>query len=422
METARMLLNEMQCRNAKPGTKLNDGNGLTFHATEAGNKLWRFRYPFDGKDQTLSLGKYPAVSIKKARQKRDEARALLADDINPSAHRKKQKLMKRMGGDDTFTIIGMRYLNTQKHGWTEDHYKKTLSMFKRYLEPDLGRFSITEIESPMVLSVLRKVEAVEKYDLAHRLKWVTGGIFRFAAAEGIKVSDVTYNLKGALIPKKTEHLAAITEPKAFGRLLLAIDTYQGTPIVESALKLAPLLCLRMKELRMLEYSEIDFEKRMITILGEKMKANEDLLVPLCDQSMEIILHIKKYTGDGKYVCPSARSPHRPMSENAVRLGIRALGYPKGTMTGHGFRACIRTLAVEQLKVPAEYVEMQLGHRVKDPLGRSYNRATFIEDRIKFMAQWADYLDVLKAEALRAMQGHKNDVASRNLDIGAGDVS
>ena len=271
-------------------------------------------------------------------------------------------------------------------------------MLDRKLYPWIGELPIGKITPPILLKVLRKTESEGKFTTAHTMKQVAGQVFRFAVATGQAERDITFDLRGALTTGQKKHMAAITDPKEAGRLMLAIEGYEGLPEVCSALRLAPHVFARPGELRKAEWPEIDFEKALWCIVAEKMKMRHDHIVPLSRQSLEILREIRLLTGNYRYVFPSARSTTRPMSENAILAAIRNMGYTKEQMTGHGFRAMARTLIDEELGYRPDWIEQQLAHAVKDPLGRAYNRTKHLKERGEMMQAWSDYLDELKAKA------------------------
>jgi integrase len=217
----------------------------------------------------------------------------------------------------------------------------------------------------------------------------------YTVATGRVERDPSADLRGALAPVQKEHLAAITDPEAVGRLLRAIDAYEGSFITKCALRLAPLVFVRPGELRQAEWAEIDLNEAEWNIPRSRMKMREPLLVPLSKQSLKILKEIKPLTGEGRYVFPGARSNKRPMSENAVLAALRYMGFSKNEMSGHGFRAMARTILDEVLHIRPDYIEHQLGHAVRDPNGRAYNRTAHLDERRKMMQLWADYLDQLK---------------------------
>jgi integrase len=396
-------LSEVKVRTAKPMEKeykLFDGNGLYLLITPTGGKLWRFKYRIgkkdDAKHKTLAFGAYPDVSLQDARKKRDDARKLLAGGIDPAEERKAQKQAAIEEGE-TFELVAREWHNKFKPRWKESHAERIMGRFARDIFPFIGKTSISHIKAREVLTVLQRIEGRGANELAHRAKALCSNVFCYAIATSRIEHDPTAGLKGALTPVTTINRAAITDPASVGQLLRTIDAYKGSFVVQCALKFAPLTFVRPGELRQAEWSEINLEAAEWNIPGSKMKMKEAHLVPLSRQAIEILTALKPLTGAGQYVFPG-RSAARPMSENAILVALRTMGYAKDEMSGHGFRAMARTLIDEKLQIRPDLIEHQLAHAVRDPLGRAYNRTQHLEERRKMMQKWADYLDGLKARA------------------------
>ncbi|HUN54724.1 MAG TPA: integrase arm-type DNA-binding domain-containing protein [Smithella sp.] len=393
-------MSEIKARNAKPRSnayKIFDGGGLYLLVTPSGGKLWHFKYRFGNKEKKLTFGPYPEISLLDARRKRDDARRLLANDTDPGVIRKVQKQAK-IEESETFEIIAKEWNERFKSKWQEEYSDKIMHRLEINVFPLIGSRPIKDIKAPELLSVLRLIEVRNAFELAHRVRNICGQIFRYAVATGRADRNPAEDLKGALSPVKTTHRAAITDPKEVGNLLRAIDNYEGTFVVQCALKFAPLVFVRPGELRHAEWTEISLENAEWNIPASKMKMKEPHLVPLSRQAIDILNKLHTLTGSGQYLFPSERSPKRPMSENAILVALRIMGYPKEEMSGHGFRAMARTILDEVLQVRPDFIEHQLAHAVRDPNGRAYNRTSHLEERRKMMQQWADYLDELKQGA------------------------
>lgn len=392
-----MPVSEVKIRNAKPKEKfykLADSEGLYLLVTEKGAKLWRFRYRFDGKEKLLALGKYPHISLLDARQRRDEARRQLAKGIDPGAVRKAQK-QASIQETETFEVIAREWHTRFNSNWTKGHAETIMSRLERDLFPWIGKRPIAAIKAPELLAVLRRVESRGALESAHRIRTICGQVFRYAVATGRAERDPAADLKGALPQPAEKHMAAITEPIKVAELLRAIDGYQGSFVVKYALQLAPLVFVRPGELRHAEWAEIDFENTQWNIPAGKMKMKEPHLVPLSRQAIEILTELKELTGASRYIFPSGRSFDRPMSNNAILAALRRMGYTKDEMSAHGFRAMARTMLDEILQIRPDFIEHQLAHAVRDPNGRAYNRTAHLNERIKMMQMWADYLDELR---------------------------
>lgn len=398
-------LSELRISKAKPKArayKLADGDGMYLEITPAGGKWWRLKYRVDGKEKRISLGVYPDVTLKMARERRVEARRKLADGIDPSAVKKAAKATSKAkaAGDNSqvensFEAIAREWLKRFKHSWAESHSSRIERRLEADVYPWIGNRPISEITPAELLEVVRRVEDRGALETAHRVLGNCGQVLRYAVATARAPRDPSVDLRGALPPSKERHHAAILDPKEIGNLLRAIDAYQGAFVTKCAMRFAPLVFVRPGELRKMEWGEINLGAAEWSIPKEKMKMRQDHLVPLSRQAISILKEIQPLTGRGRYVFPSARGDSRPMSENAVLAALRRMGYGKDEMTGHGFRAIARTILDEVLGVRPDYIEHQLAHAVRDPNGRAYNRTAHLPARRAMMQLWADYLDTLK---------------------------
>jgi integrase len=396
-----MSLTDPAIRNAKPGEKpikLADEKGLYLLIVPAGGKWWRLDYRFAGKRKTLSMGTYPEVSLKEARDKRDDARKQLAQGIDPGETRKAMKAAQSAEAD-TFEVVAREWHTKFSPTWTPEHGERIIRRFERDVFPWMGKRPIREITAPELLAALRRIESRGALDTAHRAHQNCGQVFRYAVATGRADRDPSGDLRGALPPVRDKHHASITDPKGIGELLRAIDDYRGSFVTQCAMRLAPLVFVRPGELRSAEWSEFDFDKAEWRIPGEKMKMRDPHIVPLSTQAAAILLELQPLTGRGRYVFPSARTPNgdRCMSENAVLAALRRLGYTKDEMTGHGFRSMASTLLNEQ-GWHRDAIERQLAHTERNAVRAAYNYAEHLPERRKMMQAWADYLDGLKRSA------------------------
>jgi len=394
-------LSDTKIRNAKPQSKevkLFDGGGLFLLVTPSGGKLWRFKYRFGGKEKQLTFGSYPEISLADARQRRDDARKLLANDVDPGEIKKARKAATVAETENSFEVVAREWHTKFSATWSPSHSETTFRRLQSDVFPIIGPCPIGEIKSQEVLGMLRRIESRGALETAHRIRTICGQVFRYAVATGRAERDCTADLKGALPPYKKGHLAAITEPKEVAPLLRDIDGYQGSFVVKCAMQLAPLVFVRPGELRQAEWVEIDLESAEWNIPAERMKMKVAHLVPLSTQAVAILRELEAVTGRSRYVFPCHRSFARPMSNNAINAALRRLGFDKDTMTGHGFRAMARTILDEVLQIRPDYIEHQLAHAVKDPNGRAYNRTAHLAERRRMMQQWADYLDKLKSGA------------------------
>lgn len=402
-----MSLTDTAVRNIKPGVKsikLFDERGLYLEVSPSGGKWWRLKYRFDNKEKRISLGVYPDVSLKDARDRRDEARKLLANGVDPSENRKAIKSTRMDRAANSFEVVGREWFAKYSPTWASNHGDRIIRRFERDIFPWIGGRPIAEITAPELLSVIRRIESRGALETAHRALSNCGQVFRYAVATGRAVRDPSGDLRGALPPVKGTHFAATTEPKRVAEILRAMDGYEGTLTVRCALRLAPLVFVRPGELRNAEWTNIDFEAAEWRYLVTK--TNTPHIVPLSRQAIEILRELQPLTGSNRFVFPSARSHNRPMSDNAILAAMRRLGIDKEEMSGHGFRAVARTILDEVLGVRPDFIEHQLAHAVRDPNGRAYNRTAHLPERRKMMQQWADYLDKLKIGA-EIISIHKN---------------
>jgi integrase len=403
-----------------PRARLNDGQGLYLLLfVKGGAHGWRFDYSIGGRRKTLSLGTYPDTSLKLARQKADEYRKLVAEGTDPSDTRKATKTQQRQHAEEqarvdnglppagSFEPLAREWVETIHQATVSaPHAARTLIRFENDVFPWIGRLPAAEVSAPELLAMLRRVEARGAIETAHRIKDACGQVFRYGIATGQCTRDPAADLRGALKPVNTKHMATVTDPKRVGQLLRLIDAYTGFPTTRAALQLAPLVFQRPGNLRAMEWAEVDLDAAVWTIPAAKMKRSISdkhngaaHIVPLARQALAILRDIAPLTGQGRYVFPSVRGGDRPMSNMTLNGALQRMGIDtQADMTAHGFRAMARTMLAERLGVPEPIIEAQLAHMVKDSLGRAYNRTQFAEQRQALMQQWADYLDTLRKGA------------------------
>jgi len=393
-----MTLTDTTIRNAKPKAKaykIYAGEGLFLLVSPKGGKWWRFKYRVQGKEQLLSLGTYPEIGLKLARERCAQARKDMENGIDPAVNRKAIKFAQAENIENSFESVAREWISKRSSIWADSHTSKIIRRLELDIFPWIGKRPINEIKPPEILSVLRRIENRGAVDTAHRALQNCGQIFRYAVATGRAERDYSADLRGALAPVKESHFAAITDPKDIAVLLKAMDAYHGNVITKCAMRLAPLVFVRPGELRKAHWTEIDLETATWSIPAERMKMREAHMVPLSRQAIEILEELASLTGEGTYLFPSARTSKRPMSDNAILSAFRRMGIGKEEMTGHGFRAMARTVLDEVLHVRPDYIEHQLAHAVRDPNGRAYNRTAHLPERRKMMQDWADYLDKLR---------------------------
>lgn len=397
-----MPLADTFVRQVKPsgkaaGDSYADGGGM-YLLVKPGGKYWRMDYRHLDKRKTLALGVYPAVTLAQARKRRDEAKAKIADGIDPSTAKRAEKLAQKNIAGNTFQKVADDWLKATAADRKAITQQKVSNWLEKDIYPSLGKLPITAIGPREVLAMARKMEERGVFDSAKRLVQICGQVFRYAVAEGSADRDVTADLKGALQKAEKRHYAAITDPAQLAPLLRALDGHNGHIYCRAALRLTPMVFVRPGELRTAEWSEIDLDKAEWRIPGSKMKMENDHIVPLSTQALAILQELHPVTGHGQYVFPSIRTGERPMSENTINAALRALGYDNTMQTAHGFRATARTILDEVLGERVDLIEHQLAHAVKDANGRAYNRTAHLPARKAMMQRWSDYLDKLKRGA------------------------
>jgi integrase len=363
--------------NSKPW-KLADGGGLYLLINPNGTRYWRYDYRYAGKRKTFALGVFPEISLKGARDKHREARSLLDQGVDPSQERKSVKLTCHSSAANTFEAIGREWFEVKMLDKSEGHQRRTKSTLEKDLYPYVGSQPITSVTAPELLAALRRIESRDAVDMAHQAKRIAGKVFRYAIVTGRAQRDPSSDLNGALKETMRSHFSAIVDPVGVGKLMTAIDSYHGSPVVRAALKISPLLFQRPGEIRAMEWAEINWDENRWEIPAAKMKMRLQHIVPLSTQAIDLLHELHPLTGRGKYVFPSLRGAHRCLSDNTVRIALRILGYDKETMTAHGFRAMARTILDEVLGYRVDWIEHQLAHAVKDPNGRAYNRTAHLE--------------------------------------------
>lgn len=407
-----MPLNETFIKNStkwsgKPaGDKHGDGFGLYLHVKQSG-KYWRMSYQrTSGKQNTLAFGVYPAVSLLQARARREEARALIAQGIDPSTHKQEQKRAKKLAAINTYEAVAREFHSIKARVWSESYAAKWLRLNELYLFTVIGKQPLGSIKPIDLLEALRKVEAKGILSTAEDLQQIAGQVFRYGVQTSRCERNVAADLKGALEPHVEKHYAAIIDPVKAGEMLRAIDGYTGQPVTVAALKLSALLFQRPGNIRAMEWSWVDLDRATVTIPPKDMKRLKEAkingkphLIPLATQAVEILRELNRLTGGGQYVFAGARTTQRPMSENTLNSALRRLGFGSDVHVSHGFRAMAKTMLLERLHgINDALIEAQLGHGKSGPLGAAYDRAEYQEQRRLMMQTWADYLDKLRAGA------------------------
>ncbi len=385
------------------GNRLFDGGGLYLELRPSGAKFWRLKYRFAGREQLLSLGEYPAITSAQARTKRAEVKALIAQGVDPSLQRRRQKLARNLEVSNTFESIAREWIERFSPDWAQSHTRSIMVRLENDVFPWIGRYPITDLGAPELLGVLRRVEKRGALETASRIRQYFSQIFRYAVSTARVARDPAADLKGALRSPAPKRYATMTNPQHIGQLLRAIDGYEGHPITRAALQLTPLVFVRPGELRGAEWAEIDIDNAQWCIppvrLKMKTTAKQDArqpghVVPLSRQALAVLEELRPFTGDGLYLFPSVRTSLRPLSDNTINAALRRLGYGKDEIVGHGFRHMASTLLNEQ-GWSADAIERQLAHK-ESGVRAIYNLAEYLPERQRMMQAWADYLDTLKA--------------------------
>lgn len=393
-------LTDIKVKTAKPKEKpykLAAGRGLHLLVKTDGSKHWQFRFRFDGKENTLAIGRYPEVSLANAEKKATSWLELLTEGINPSESKKAAKASKTGALANSFEVVAREWAISYFTNKSASHKERTVRRLESYIFPWLGNKPISEITAPQILDVIKRIENLNKLETAHRTMQAASQIFRHAVQTGRALRDPTIDLRGALPAPVVKHMAAFTEPKEIAELLRAIDGFTGSFTVQCALRLSPLVFTRPSELRMAKWADIDLEANEWRYLVSKTKTMH--LVPLSKQVSKLFTDLKAISGHGEYVFQNGHDSKKPMSPAAINAALKRMGYDtQKDITAHGFRAMARTILHERLNIDPYIIEHQLAHKVPDALGAAYNRTKFIEQRKDMMQQWADYLDELKAGA------------------------
>lgn len=395
-------LSDTAIRNAKPRAatyRIADGGGMFLEVRPDGARYRRQAYRFGGKQKLLALGVYPDTGLRQAREKRDDARKLIAAGIDPAEQRKAEKLAN--SGSHRFDTVARAWMakaalgNAKRPPWSERYADRVRATLEADLFPALGHLPVNSVTAKQVRDALRPIEKRGALHGARKAKGWASAVMGYAVAEGLAERNPVADLPADVIDTRpVKHHAAVTDPAAVGQLLRDIRAYSGHYVTRCALELLPLVFTRPGELRNAEWCEFDLDGATWEIPAGRMKLRVSHVVPLSRQAVAILRQLHAVTGRGRLAFPSVRHTDKPLSENTLNAALRGLGYDSDTATGHGFRATARTLLAERLEVRVDLIEHQLAHTVRDPLGRAYNRTEFLPERRKMMQAWADYLDRL----------------------------
>ena len=415
-------LTDPAIRKAKPGdkpVKMFDGGGLYLELRPNGARWWRLKYRIGGKEKRLSLGVYPAVTLADARRRRDEARALVATGTDPSDSRKADKAGTDRQLEDerraeqglapvgSFEQVAREWLlKVHEPKVSAGYAKRSRIQLETDVFPWIGSKPVANVTAPMVLDLLRKIEARGSQDTAHRVKQTCGLVFRYAIATGHAERDPVPDLREALAHPIKKHYAALADPIKLGELLRAIESYGGHPSTRAALTLAALVFQRPGNVLAMRWADLDLDAGTWSIPSDDMKRTRQAkatgaahVVPLATQAVQVLRDLQPLTGAGAHCFPNQRTRSRPISNVTMNAAMRRMGFGPDEMTAHGFRSTARTIIAEQLpEIDPEWIEAQLAHGKAGPLGAAYDRAQYLAQRRTMMQTWADYLDRLREGA------------------------
>ncbi|MBY6127680.1 tyrosine-type recombinase/integrase [Qipengyuania aquimaris] len=376
--------------------KLPDERGLYLQISSNGSKRWHLRYSFRGEKKKISFGPFPDVSLKAARAKRDEARSLVADGIDPLQKRREQKLEAQLASTHTFAAVAREYIAKRANDGDKaisDTTRQKTEWLLSLLEPKLGRVPVGEITAPLLLSALNEVQESGRRETARRLRSFVGRVLNYAIATGRAENNPAPALRGALATPSVRHHPAVIEPDALGELLRAIDGYGGFASTNAALKLSAHLFQRPGEIRQMKWSDLDFGAAIWTIPAGGTKMRREHRVPLSRQAIAIIRSMQDVAAYSEYVFPSF-NPKKPLSENAVTGALKRLGYA-GVMTAHGFRTTACSMLNESNEFHPDAIERALAHQDSNAVRAVYNRTQYWDERVRMMQWWSDKIDSLK---------------------------
>ncbi len=381
--------------------KLFDGHGLYLHVSAVGTKTWRLKYRFQNKEKLLTIGNYPLVSLKEAREKATAARKELENGIDPSEQRK----MKKLKLENTFEKVAREWHQIKTAKWTENYAERVMLMLTRNMFPFIGSKAVDEITTPEIIMLLKKVEARGVIGTAHALKQITANIMRYAVITGRAEKNPAADLRDVLSPHIKKHRPALTTPERVGRLMYSIYHYQGSFVLKSALKIMAFTFCRTSEIRFAKWREFDFDDKIWRIPGERMKMRKDHLVPLSRQVIFILEQLREYSGNCPYVFPSYNDESKPFGKSVLSKSIVKMGFETGEMCPHGFRTMASTL-LNELGYNRDWIERQLAHVPHEHVRGIYNRAEYLSERTRMLQEWADYLDSLREKAKEAIRAEE----------------
>jgi integrase len=393
-----MALKDLEIRrlSARPKPyKVADALGLFLLVQPSGAKLWKMKYRFHGHERKLAFGRYPEVSLSKARERRDEAREMLAEGIDPVTAKRQAEAEAKVSQATTFKEVAEEFIERME---IEGKSKATLTKarwFVRLLDRDIAHRPISQITPHEMLTFLRKIEARGHRETAVRLRAFASRVFRYGIVTLRATTNPADVLRGSLATPKVRHHAAIVDPAEVGALMRAIEDYPGQRESWIALRMIAHVFARPGELRKAEWSEILFDAAVWRISAEKMKIKQPHAIPLSTQVLAMLRHLRSFGNPGPYLFPSIRSAKAPMSDGTLNAALRRIGYGKDEMTSHGFRAMASTLLNESGLWHPDAIERALAHKDSDRVRAAYHRGAHWDERVRMMQWWSDQLDIYR---------------------------
>jgi len=398
-----LSLTDTKIKNAKPKEKdykLSDGRGLYLLITKSGGKHWKLKYYFETKEQKLSLGAYPDISLLKARELREVYKSQIANGINPSQELKRKKEANKVlvvKNLNTFEKLARERLLNIEDRISETHHKRSLRGLENDCFPFIGHLPMDEVEASHIIEILQVMVKRGVQDSAKKVYYSISKTFNWAVANGFAKRNPASDIQvSEIIGKaKVKNYVTIVDDLGIKNLLISIEDYAGGYTTKQALLMMAYTFVRTINIRFAEWSEIDLEAKLWNIPAKKMKTKDDFIVPLSSTVMTLLKEMALFSSDSPYVFPSVKSKTTPMSDGALLGAIRRMGYTKDEFTPHGFRAMFSTIAHEKSNFEHEVIEAQLAHSVGSNVSQAYNRAKYLEQRIELMQWWSDYLDEVK---------------------------
>ncbi|BDT73131.1 prophage integrase IntS [Comamonadaceae bacterium OS-4] len=389
-----MPLTDQAIKKAKPGPrpiKLSDGKGLYLLVTEAGSKLWRWKYRVDGKEKVMALGAYDEVSLAEARDSMEEARKVLKAGTDPMAERKATKLAKQIAADNSFQSVALLWWEQWRGAKSPRHADDVLRRLKADLFPAIGKRPVSAIEAPELVAMVKGIAGRGALDIAKRALQTSGQVFRYSIAHGLAKRNPATDIKPAdVLATRAKVNYARLDSKELPELMRHIDAYQGSTVTRLAMKLMALTFVRTSELICARWEEFDLEAGRWDIPAARMKMKTPHIVLLSSQAIEVLQTLRIVSGHGALLFPGERDHDKPMSNNTILKALERMGY-KGRMTGHGFRGIASTV-LHEMGFNHAHIELQLAHQERDQVSAAYNYATYLDERAKMMQHWGDYLE------------------------------